>query len=112
MSRTQYLPSHLLFHTAGDELRLRHPCPRAGSPPWVGQGFVTRLDDASEEVAIELRGKEKGQANAPTDVSIGFIGELCLLTKAWRWLSLISLATALDLMGAWFHVPSGGVAFV
>ena len=58
----------------GDELRLRHPCPRAGSPPWVGQGFVTRLDDASEEVAIELRGKEKGQANAPTDVATGFVG--------------------------------------
>lgn len=37
---------------------------------------MTRLDDASEEVAIELRGKEKGQANAPTDVTTGFVGEL------------------------------------
>ena len=60
---------------AGDELRLRHPCPRAGSPPWVGQGFVSRLDDASEEVAIELRAKEKGQASAPNDVTTGFVGE-------------------------------------
>lgn len=53
----------------GDELRLRHPCPRIGSVPWVGIGFVSRLDDASEEVAIELRGKEKGQSSAPTDVT-------------------------------------------
>ncbi len=60
---------------AGDELRLRHPCPRLGSPPWVGIGFVARLDDASEEVAIELRSKEKGQSSAPTDVTTGFIGE-------------------------------------
>mgnify|MGYP001810519011 CR=1 FL=1 len=63
---------------AGDELRLRHPCPRAGSPPWAGIGFVARLDDASEEVAIELRGKEKGQAAIPTDVSTGFVGALCV----------------------------------
>lgn len=59
---------------AGDELRLRHPCPRVGSPPWVGIGFVARLDDASEEVAIELRSKEKGQSSAPTDVTTGFVG--------------------------------------
>jgi hypothetical protein len=63
-----------LFHPAGDELRLRHPCPRVGSPPWAGIGFVSRLDDASEEVAIELRGKEKGQASIPTDITTGFIG--------------------------------------
>lgn len=67
------LPSPALL--PGDELRLRHPCPRAGSPPWVGQGFVSRLDDASEEVAIELRAKEKGQASAPNDVTTGFVGE-------------------------------------
>ncbi|EFN53127.1 hypothetical protein CHLNCDRAFT_137486 [Chlorella variabilis] len=60
----------------GDELRLRHPCPRAGSPPWVGIGFVSRLDDASEEVAIELRGKEKGQGSAPTDVTTGFLAKM------------------------------------
>ena len=73
-------PRHLPIPTpppalpAGDELRLRHPCVRVGCPPWVGVGSVCRLDDALEEVAIELRGKEKGQGNAPTDVTTGFVG--------------------------------------
>jgi hypothetical protein len=60
---------------AGDELRLRHPCPNAGCPPWVGVGFVARLDDASEEVALEFRAKERGQGPPPTDVTTGFVGE-------------------------------------
>ena len=40
----------------GDEVRLRHPCPRVGSPPWQGIGTVVRLDNASEEVAVEFLG--------------------------------------------------------
>ena len=50
----------------------------------MGIGFVSRLDDASEEVAIELRGKEKGQGSAPTDVTTGFVGaegRACLLRR-------------------------------
>ncbi len=46
---------------AGDELRLRHPCPNAGVAPWQGLGLVVKLDDSSEEVAVELR-KEKGES--------------------------------------------------
>lgn len=59
---------------AGDELRLRHPCPRAGSLPWLGLGLVVRLDDASEEVAVELR-KEKG----------GYCCRALLSGAGWAW---------------------------
>jgi hypothetical protein len=41
----------------------------------VGVGFVARLDDASEEVALEFRAKERGQGPPPTDVTTGFVGE-------------------------------------
>lgn len=45
----------------GDELRLRHACPRLGSPAWTGLGIVVRMEESSEEVALELRsGLERG----------------------------------------------------
>ena len=70
---------------AGDELRLRHPCPNAGCPPWVGVGFVARLDDASEEVALEFRAKERGQGPPPTDVTTGFVGECIREHECAEW---------------------------
>lgn len=45
----------------GDELLLRHACPRLGAAPWAAVGTVVRLGDAGEEVVVELRGREKGQ---------------------------------------------------
>ena len=41
---------------AGDELRLKHTCAGADSKSWAGSGVVVRLCEASEEVALELRG--------------------------------------------------------
>ena len=38
----------------GDELRLKHPCPSLGSPPWEGVGTVVRLDKMSEEIYLEI----------------------------------------------------------
>lgn len=38
----------------GDELRLKHPCPSLGSPPWEGVGTVIRLDKATEEIHLEI----------------------------------------------------------
>ncbi|KAL4855832.1 Regulator of nonsense transcripts 1 [Chlorella vulgaris] len=80
----------------GDELRLRHPCPRSGSPPWVGIGFVSRLDDGSEEVAIELRGKEKGQGSAPTDMTTGFIVEYVWKGTSYERMQKAMKAFAVD----------------
>lgn len=59
----------------GDELRLKHPCPSLGRPPWEGVGTVVRMDRTSEEVYLEIHpcgtlrregkgsrtGKEKGK---------------------------------------------------
>ncbi|KAL4437217.1 hypothetical protein ABPG75_004356 [Micractinium tetrahymenae] len=80
----------------GDELRLRHPCPRLGSPSWVGIGFVSRLDDASEEVAVELRSKEKGQGSAPTDVTTGFIVEYVWRGTSYERMQKAMKAFAVD----------------
>lgn len=38
----------------GDEMRLKHPCPSLGSPPWEGVGTVVRLDPMSEEIHLEI----------------------------------------------------------
>jgi regulator of nonsense transcripts 1 len=93
----------------GDELRLRHPCPRLGSPAWQAVGIVTRLDDASEEVAVEFRsgagGGRKGRYKGggrnmknepsssgppPVDVSNGFSVEY-----VWRGTSYERMQVAL-----------------
>lgn len=54
----------------GDELLIGHPNSRGrggggggGEVPWSAVGFVTRLDDASEEVAIELRADFQSDAD-------------------------------------------------
>jgi regulator of nonsense transcripts 1 len=59
----------------GDELLIGHPNPRGRGGgggggggggevlPWSAVGFVTRLDDASEEVAIELRADFQSDAD-------------------------------------------------
>lgn len=48
-------------------MRLRHSCPSAGTRgPWHATGLVVRLDDASEEVALEL----KQEAKPPTDTTV------------------------------------------
>lgn len=61
-----YLPLKI-FLPAGDEMRLRHSCPSAGTRgPWHATGLVVRLDDASEEVALEL----KQEAKPPTDTTV------------------------------------------
>lgn len=52
---------------AGDELLLKH-----GS--WEASGYVIRLHEATEEVALELRADRAGRA-APTDVTAGFTVE-------------------------------------
>ena len=38
----------------GDELRLKHPCPSLGRPPWEGVGTVVRMDRTSDEVYLEI----------------------------------------------------------
>jgi regulator of nonsense transcripts 1 len=38
----------------GDEMRLKHPCPSLGNPPWEGVGTVVRLDLMSEEIHLEI----------------------------------------------------------
>ena len=67
---------------AGDEMRLRHSCPSAGSRgPWQATGLVVKLDDASEEVALEL----KQEAKPPTDTTVVrscfFLSIVCHLGK-------------------------------
>ena len=39
----------------GDELRIKHPCPSLGSPPWEAVGTVVRLDHTSEEIFVEIQ---------------------------------------------------------
>ncbi len=39
---------------AGDEMRLKHPCPSLGRLPWEGVGTVVRIDRTSEEVYLEI----------------------------------------------------------
>ena len=39
---------------AGDELRLKHPCPSLGRLPWEGVGTVVRIDRTSDEVYLEI----------------------------------------------------------
>ena len=97
----------------GDELRMRHPCPRINSPPWQGVGIVTRVDDASEEVAVEFRpggggskGRYTGRASSkkaepsssgppPVDVSSGFSVEY-----VWRGTSYERMQKALRAFSA------------
>lgn len=50
----------------GDELRLKHPCPRFGQPAWQGTGVVVRLDALSEEVVLEMY---YGSGRAPRSAS-------------------------------------------
>ena len=48
-------------------MRVRHSCPSAGTRgPWHATGLVVKLDDASEEVALEL----KQEAKPPTDTTV------------------------------------------
>lgn len=94
----------------GDELRMRHPCPRIGSGPWQAVGVVTRLDDASEEVAVEFRGGGSGKGRytgrsrqteptssgpPPVDVSSGFSVEY-----VWRGTSYERMQKALRAFSA------------
>ena len=46
--------------SAGDELQLRHTCAGADMKPWKANGIVVRLADASDEVAVEMRGSKVG----------------------------------------------------
>ena len=53
---------------AGDELRLKHSAAGPEHKPWAATGIVVRTEEASEEVALELR----GGMPAPTDTTVAF----------------------------------------
>ena len=55
----------------GDELMLGHPSPKLGAGPWSAIGFVTKLDDATEEVAIELRAEFQKDADVKKKKKVG-----------------------------------------
>ncbi|KAK9810079.1 hypothetical protein WJX72_004466 [[Myrmecia] bisecta] len=73
---------------AGDELRLKHPCPGL-TGPWQAAGVVVKLHEASEEVALELR---DGAKTAPTDATTGFMVEF-----VWKSTSFDRMQRALKL---------------
>lgn len=54
-------------------MRVRHPCPNIGSPPWSATGLVVRLTENSEEVALELRSREGVPIDCTSGYSVEFI---------------------------------------
>lgn len=57
--------------SAGDELQLKHTCAGPNFKPWQGTGTVIKLDEASEEVVLEMKGGSK----APTDTTVDYTVE-------------------------------------
>ncbi|CAL8463239.1 g2773 [Coccomyxa elongata] len=57
--------------TTGDELMLRHTCAGTSFKPWQGTGTVIKLDEASEEVVLEMKGGTK----PPTDTTVDYTVE-------------------------------------
>ena len=55
----------------GDELMLRHTCAGISFKPWQGMGTVIKLDEASEEVVLEMKGGTK----PPTDTTVDYTVE-------------------------------------
>lgn len=72
-------------------MRLRHPCPAIGVPPWTGTGVVVRLTESSEEVALELR-----QGGAPTDTTSGFSVEFIWKGTTFERMQLAMKTFAID----------------
>ncbi len=50
---------------------LRHTCAGISFKPWQGMGTVIKLDEASEEVVLEMKGGTK----PPTDTTVDYTVE-------------------------------------
>ena len=60
-------PRHVVSSLdTGDEIRLKHPCPNIGAPPWTGSGIVVRLNETSEEVQEPMAGLHSPNAATNT----------------------------------------------
>lgn len=98
---------HKIHTTTGDELLLKHGT-------WQATGYVIRLHEASEEVALELRADKAGRA-APTEITHGYSVE-CVwngttferMQRALKQLAVDGKATAQILYHKCVFVWAGG----
>ena len=76
---------------AGDELRLRHTCAGADSRKWEGTGVVVRLCEASEEVALELRGGGAPPVATTVGYSVEFVWKSATFDRMQRALKAFAV---------------------
>jgi len=79
---------------AGDELRLRHTCAGADSKPWAGGGVVVRLAEASEEVAVELRGGGPPPVATTVGYTVEFVWKSATFDRMQRALKAFAVDDA------------------
>ncbi len=79
---------------AGDELRLRHTCAGADNRPWAGGGVVVRLSEASEEVAVELRGGGPPPVATTVGYTVEFVWKSATFDRMQRALKAFAVDDA------------------
>ncbi len=80
--------------SAGDELRLKHTCAGADSKPWAGSGVVVRLCEASEEVALELRGGGAPPVATTVGYTVEFVWKSATFDRMQRALKAFAVDEA------------------
>jgi hypothetical protein len=95
---------------AGDELALRHTCAGPKSKPWVGTGTVIKLDEASEEVVLELKGGSNPPTDTTVDYSVEFVWKSTTFDRMQRALKLF-VVDETSVSGYLYHRYSASVSW-